>query len=101
MDFWQAHGTGMGIWFILGMVFFPRLTMLFSVLTPFGWLAWLGWFFTPYLTAAIIATTMYWDTNPVLCVCAWLVALGGTSAESKAVSVKTTKYYDAHSRRKR
>lgn len=104
MEFWQAHGTSMGIWFIVGMFFFPRLTMLFAVLTPFGWLAWLGWFFAPYLTAAIFATTMYWDTNPFLCVFAWLVAIGGTSSETKVVSTKTTKYYNgyhARSQRKR
>ncbi len=86
MEFWQAHGTEMGILFLLGIAFFPRITMLFAVLTPFGWLAWLGWLFLPHLTVAIFATTMYWDTNPVLCVFAWIAALGGTSGEASTTA---------------
>ena len=78
MDFWQVHG----FWFLFFIVLFPRLTMLFAVMVPFGWLAWLGWFFTPRLLVAILATTCYWDTNPVLCVFAWLNMLGGGSAST-------------------
>jgi hypothetical protein len=71
MDYWDRHG-----WlFLLGMTCFPRLTMLFAVTVPFGWLAWLGWLLVPSLLAAVLATTYYWDTNPVLCVAAWLVCL--------------------------
>jgi hypothetical protein len=58
--------------------------MLLTVSTPFGLLAWLGWLFVPHLLVAILATTIYWHTNPVLCVIAWIVALGGTSAETEA-----------------
>ena len=81
MDFWQVHGW----WFLIFITLFPRLTMLFAVMVPFGWLAWLGWVFTPSLLVAILATTYYWDTNPVLCVVAWFIALGkfgGTSAKA-------------------
>jgi hypothetical protein len=81
-DFWQVHG----IWFLLGMVCFPRLTMLFAVNAPFGVLAWIGWLVWPSLLAAILATNYYWDTNPVLCVFAWLfvvVKTGGTAERSQ------------------
>ena len=72
MDFWQVHG----IWFLVFLVMFPRLTMLFAVATPFGWLAWLGWFFWPSGLVAILATGMYWNTNPFLCIFAWGFAFG-------------------------
>ena len=42
MDFWQHHG----IWFIVFMFFFPRLTMLFATVWG-GWLWWLGWLLAP------------------------------------------------------
>ncbi|MDP2668299.1 MAG: hypothetical protein Q8P07_00465 [bacterium] len=82
MDFWQIHG----FWFLVFIAIFPRLTMLFAVTLPFGWLAWVGWVFAPHLTVAILATTYYWHTNPVLCIIAWIVALVGTSGESKVAS---------------
>lgn len=85
MDFWQVHG----IWFLVFIAMFPRLTMLFAVTVPFGWLAWLGRVFTPSLLVAILATTYYWNTNPVLCVIAWMVAfgkLGGTASKTSSSS---------------
>lgn len=78
MNFWDVHG-----WlFLIAMAWFPRLTMLFAVTAPFGILAWLGWAFVPYLTAAILATTYYWNTNPILCIIAWVFAFGGTFGET-------------------
>ena len=80
MNFWDVHG-----WlFLVAITFFPRLTMLFAVNAPFGLLAWLGWAFVPHVTVAVLATTYYWDTNPVLCIIAWFVAFGGTATEGKA-----------------
>lgn len=82
MNFWDVHG-----WlFLVAITVFPRLTMLFAVAVPFGPLAWIGWLFVPHLTVAIFATQYYWDTNPVLCVIAWFVALSGTATEGKCVS---------------
>lgn len=82
VDFWQVHG----IFFLIFITLFPRLTMLFAVPGPFGCLTWIGWVFLPRLVVAILATTYYWHTNPVLCVIAWLVAFGGTGGEGKAVT---------------
>ena len=82
MNYWQVHG----VLFLIAATFVPRLAMLFAVSVPFGWLAWLGWLFAPHLTVAILATTFYWQTNPVLCVIAWFVALGGTAGEGKVAS---------------
>jgi hypothetical protein len=72
MDFWQVHGLA----FLLAIALFPRLTMLFAVSVPFGWLAWLGWLFVPSFLVAVLATTYYWHTNPVLCVIAWFWFFG-------------------------
>lgn len=82
--FWEVHG----VWFLLGLTFFPRITTLFFVLTPFGWLAWLGWIFTPSLLVAVLATSHYWHTNPVLCVLAWLVFAGKMGGSGSASTKK-------------
>jgi len=90
MDYWQVHG----ILFLIFITFFPRLTMLFAVTIPFGWLAWLGWLFAPHLTVAILATQFYWQTNPILCIIAWFVALAGTGGEYKFVRVTSQKKWN-------
>lgn len=81
-DFWQYHS-----WlFILAMFFFPRLTMLFGGICSMafaGVLFWFGWVLAPRLTVAIIATFLYFPTNPVLCVFTWLWALSGEAGEKR------------------
>lgn len=81
MDFWTNHG-----WlFLLGVTFLPRITLFLTSIFPVSLLGWLGFIFVPHIHVAIIATTLYWDTNPWLCVISWLVALGGTGGESATV----------------
>ena len=84
MNFWDVHS----IFFILFMFGFPRLTMLFTGVCAawFGPLFFLGWLLVPRLTVAILATTVYWHTNPVLCVLTWMVALSGEVGETVTVS---------------
>jgi len=89
MDFWQEHG----ILFLIFITFFPRLTMLFATTVSFGLLAWLGWFFAPHLTVAILATQYYWETNPILCIIAWFIALAGTGGEYTVVRSGRRRYY--------
>ncbi len=60
MNFWQEHG----IFFLIFVAFFPRLTMLVATSVSFGFLAWLGWLFTPHLTVAILATQYYGKQIP-------------------------------------
>jgi len=85
MDFWDVHG----IFFIIFMCFFPRLTMLFTGIFfyNFAYPVWFffGWLLAPRLTVAIIATSVYFDTNPVLCILAWMWALGGESTEKSQI----------------
>ena len=83
VNFWDYHG----LWFVLFMCFFPRLTMLFATVWG-GFLWWVGWLFMPRLTVAIIASMTFWDANPVLVVFTWLWALSGEAGEKKMV-VKT------------
>ena len=84
-NFWQYHG----FFFCLFMIFFPRLTMLFTGICfmPFaGFLFWVGWILLPRITIAIIATFLYFPTNTVLCVFVWLWALAGESTEKKVIT---------------
>lgn len=84
MNFWDTH-----TWlFIIAMFFFPRLTMLFATTFGGGFLYWLGWFFAPRITVAIIASMLYWDNNTILVIFTWLWALTGESTE-KSVRVRS------------
>ncbi len=84
INFFTAHPAGVGL--ILGIVFFPRLTLLaMLVFTGFvsgGILWWLGFFFMPRLLVAFLSLP-YWHTNPVLVFSAWVIALFGEVFEKK------------------
>jgi len=86
INFWDIHG----FIFIFFMFFCPRLTMLIatSVLFPFNVLIFAGWLLVPRLTVAIIATTIYWHTNPALCVFTWIWALSGEACEKHCANRK-------------
>jgi hypothetical protein len=79
MDYWDQHGP----LFLIGCALFPRITTLFFSGMSFGLLSILGWIFAPHLLVAIVATTQYWNTNPVLVILAWMFAFGGTGGEVK------------------
>lgn len=87
MSFWAHHG-----WlFLLGCAFFPRITTAFFATMTFGFWSILGWIFTPHLLVAILATKLYWTTDPLLVVIAWFFALSGSSAEAATASKATTR----------
>lgn len=70
-----------GIFFLIFITLFPRLTLLFSSV-PFGGIFWwLGFFFCPRILVATLATIAYFYTNPVLVVFSWMIALSGELAE--------------------
>jgi hypothetical protein len=77
VDFFQKHG----VLFLLFISIFPRLTLLFSSVASGGILWWLGFLFFPRVLVALLATVAYFQTNPVLVVISWIVALGGETAE--------------------
>lgn len=84
MDYWDSHG----ILFLIGLAAFPRLTLLFSGAAGIyflGLLWWLGWLFLPRFAAALIGSFVYWESNPILVVGSWVVALsaaGGGSSQA-------------------
>ena len=87
MNFWNIHGY----WFIFFMCFFPRLTLLISSFASGGLLWWLGLIFAPRLLVAILASTTYWHTNPVLVVITWIWSLAGEATEKQAVSAGSSR----------
>lgn len=82
VDFFQKHG----VFFLIFISFFPRLTLLFSSVPFGGFLWWLGFFICPRILVASLATVAYFHTNPVLVTIAWIVALGGETAEKAGLS---------------
>lgn len=81
MDYFANHG-----WLMLFMwACFPRISFWFLGAMTGGIGFWLGVFFVPHVMVAYWATHYYWDTNPVLCIIAWMCALGGSSSESKII----------------
>lgn len=80
MDYWDQHG----FLILVCLALFPRLTLLLASFATGGLLWWLGWLFCPHLLVAILSLS-YWDTNWVLVIFAWLIALGGSSGEAKTI----------------
>ncbi len=76
-NFWDNHG----VFFLLFITLFPRLTLLFSSVPFGGFFWWLGFFFAPRLLVSILATIAYWQQNPILVLISWIVTLGGESGE--------------------
>ncbi|WP_408095495.1 hypothetical protein ACJVC5_10670 [Peredibacter sp. HCB2-198] len=77
VDFFQKHG----VFFLIFITFFPRLTLLFSSVAFGGFFWWLGFFFCPRILVASLATVAYFHTNPILVTISWIVALGGETLE--------------------
>ena len=80
-DYWDIHGFGL----LIFATVLPRIALLLGGVIWGGWLAWLAWLFAPRLLIAVLATLSYWHQNPLLVVCAWLIALGGESSEKVVV----------------
>jgi hypothetical protein len=77
IDYWSNHG----FFFLIFLTIFPRLTLLFSSVVSGGLIWWIAWFFTPRFLVAFLATLAYWQTNPLLVIMSWLIAIGGESSE--------------------
>lgn len=82
LDYFNKHG----VFFLLFLALFPRLTLLFSGLLlnsiEFGGILWwCSFFLAPRVLVATLATISYWNTNQALVILSWLIALGGESSE--------------------
>jgi len=91
IDFWDIHG----FFFLICIAIFPRLTLLFSSVAFGGLFWWLGFFFTPRLLVAILATISYWNTNKVLVIISWLFAVGGEFSEKYYLHKHTFRHHKA------
>lgn len=92
VNYWDVRG----VFFLIFISIFPRLTLLFSSVPFGGFFWWLGFFFCPRLLVAILATFAYWQTNPILVSIAWLLVLGGESTEKVVIHRRITmrnRYY--------
>lgn len=88
INYWDNHNYA--ILQLLMWMAFPRISFWFmSTITGGVWF-WVGVFFVPRIMVAFWATAMYWNTNPVLCGLAWLIAVAGTRGETKTVVDKTS-----------
>lgn len=81
MNFFHNHG----VLTLICLAIFPRLTLIFASFLTGGIMWWLGWIFAPHLLVAILALP-YWNKNPVLVIIAWILALYGTSGETKVAT---------------
>jgi hypothetical protein len=81
-----------GVFFLIAIAIFPRLTLLLSSVASGGLLWWLGWLFFPRVLVASLATLAYFKTNPILVVISWLVALSGEVFEKYGLRKKVFIY---------
>lgn len=82
VNFFEKHG----IFFLIFITIFPRLTLLLSSVATGGFLWWLGFIFCPRILVASLATVAYFHTNPILVIISWIVALGGETMEKAGIS---------------
>ena len=76
-NYWNHHG----VFFLIFITLFPRLTLLLSNVAFGGLFWWIGFIFAPRILVAVLATISYWSANPVLVIMSWLIALSGESGE--------------------
>jgi len=86
ISYWNVHG----VFLLFFLALFPRLTLLFSSIASGGLVWWLAWIFAPRILIAILATQAYFQTNPVLVVIAWLVALSGEATEKVVIRTSSS-----------
>ena len=87
-SFFEKYDIVYAVITLIGLAFFPRLSMLLLTAIPFksmGFLFYLGWIFAPHLTVAILATNWYWNSDYILVIISWIIALGGERTEKKYV----------------
>ncbi|MEK6555620.1 MAG: hypothetical protein AABZ31_10295, partial [Bdellovibrionota bacterium] len=80
-NFWDHHG----VFFLIFITLFPRLTLFFSSVAFGGVFWWIGFIFAPRFLVAILATINYMQSNPILVAISWIVAISGESSEKYAL----------------
>ena len=72
MDFWTSHS----IMFVIGLIVAPRVVLLyFGSIQPLQIPPILGFMFVPRMFLASLMTTAWFDTNTMLVVICWIIAI--------------------------
>jgi len=76
IGFWGRHG----ILYLFGATFFPKMVLLYCIITLRPWYFWLLWSTCPHMLVAVLAYQRYWETDPLLVLVAVLygVFIGGS-----------------------
>ena len=82
--YWEVHG----FFFLLGLLFFPRITILFFSNVAYGICLFFGILAFPRIIIAILAAYSYWDTNPILVIIAFMFCLAGEAAEKAVIKTR-------------
>jgi hypothetical protein len=82
INFFDHHG----LFFLIFITIFPRLTLLFSSVASGGLIWWIGFIICPRILVASLATVSYFHTNPVLVIISWVITLGGETMEKFGLS---------------
>lgn len=77
MDFFVAHSP----LFLLGLIFFPRITVWFFSNVIGGEFFWPGFLVVPRAYCAVLGVLYYWPTNPVLATLGVIAAMVGEPLE--------------------
>lgn len=83
MSFFDVHSILGGLLFMLGLMLFPRITLIFFSSVTGGILFWIVTMIMPRIIIAILAAVYYWRTNPILVIMTFLWCLGGEGAEKE------------------
>lgn len=106
MSFWTVYGYFIGFLFLLLLIVVPRFAMFAFLALPIGivtWISepfgltgfaalcvavigWVAWLSVPRFLVAILATVLYWQVNPILCLLAWILAFGTLQTKRKAAA---------------
>lgn len=115
MSYWTVHGYFLGFVFIAFLAALPRAAMFFALAVPVGfatWLTepfgvvgqshvpvifivgWIAWFLLPRFLIALLATVLYFHTNPILCIGAWIIAFYAIYEKNKVATERTQQRHD-------
>jgi hypothetical protein len=89
VNYWNKHG----VFLLIFLTIFPRLTLLFSSIPFGGFFWWMGLLFVPRVLVAILATLGYFKTNPFLVTMSWLIALGGEFFEKYGLGRNRSRFH--------
>lgn len=87
--FWKAYPQLEGVFICIMLAVFPRLSLAYLtlvtgtfVITILGLICWVIF---PHILVAIIATDLFWETDPILVIFAWFIAFSCEVVEKTVI----------------